>query len=213
MAGNIFDQFDGEPAVPQETSASVPDWQPIPPAPSAEFSPTYFIDEKGHLNINIARRPVDRPQVGAGEYGLPYIPPLAPSGPATSVPISGAESPDGAPVYPPDVEPSGRQYLELPGVRLPTRDFAEHPGRELWGMARTAPMMMGMTGGPGGAVTGAAKFVAEQVPKIPAAIATGTAGLFARPSTAGDQSAAAPANQSVAPTAENLQRSIRNSKT
>lgn len=58
-------------AVMPATSSAVPDWKPIQPAQSGEFTPTYFIDEHGHLNINIARRPVDRPQVGAGEGGLP----------------------------------------------------------------------------------------------------------------------------------------------
>lgn len=138
------------------------------------------------------------------EEGRP--PPMAPAAPQAAsaepprAPWRG-EGPE--PTWGPANQP---QYLQLPGMNLPVYEMAERPGWYAFNMARQLPMMSGYTGGPSGAVTGALKHVAEQVPRIPAAIAAGTAGLFSQSSTAGDPAAAAPPGQSVAPTAENLQR-------
>lgn len=75
----------------------------------------------------------------------------------------------------PEGRDGGKQYVELPGMRLPhPQHLAEHPG-DLLDMARQLPMMMGYTAGPAGAFTAPARLYGD--PGVRAAEATAKAVL------------------------------------
>jgi hypothetical protein len=107
----------------------------------------------------------------------------------------------------PAATPGGREY------QWPL-DPLNHPVNSLIGGALGALEASGMRGGPIGGLSGLpgiaskftepAKYALENVPKAPAALATGLTGALAATSEGGETST--PASESVAPTAENLQR-------
>lgn len=138
----------------------------------------YEIDGQGRLVLHIGGHrlePVDKPDLG--DIPLRASSPVMDQAVQTQqfrdtmsqpdhprVPVSGASGPHGQPVYPDE--------RDIP-IPLATR-----VGRHALGIAQTMPMVMGMTGGPAGAIIDPIKRAAEPV------VAAAGRALTASPTTA-----------------------------